>query len=106
MLRQALEDDLEKLAQARTGIDNLVAGQVEKLAQGRDILTRALEADLKKLTDARADIDQLVAAQVQKIERRDGGSGGGGGGNSGGGSNAPRPAASNEPTNYDGEEPF
>ena len=48
-----------------------------------------------------------ATAQVQKIERRDGNSGGGGG-NSGGGNNtnAPRPAASNEPTNYDGEEPF
>jgi single-strand DNA-binding protein len=47
-----------------------------------------------------------ATAQVQKIERRDGASGGGGGGYSGGGGNAPRPAASNEPTNYDGEEPF
>ena len=47
-----------------------------------------------------------ATAQVQKIERRDGAAGGGGGGYSGGGGNAPRPAASNEPTNYDGEEPF
>ena len=47
-----------------------------------------------------------ATAQVQKIERRDGASGGGGGGYSGRGGNAPRPAASNEPTNNDGEEPF
>ncbi|MBX3284018.1 MAG: single-stranded DNA-binding protein [Actinobacteria bacterium] len=47
-----------------------------------------------------------ATAQVQKIERRDGGTGGGGGGGyGGGGGNAPRPA-SNEPSNYDGEEPF
>ncbi len=45
-----------------------------------------------------------ATAQVQKIDRRDS-SGGGGGAGSGGGSPAPRPAA-NEPTTYDGEEPF
>jgi single-strand DNA-binding protein len=42
-----------------------------------------------------------ATAQVQKIERQGGGSGGYSGGSSGGG----RPVA-NEPTNYDGEEPF
>ena len=43
-----------------------------------------------------------ATAQVQKIERRDGQSGGGTGG-------APAPASrpvANEPTNYEGEEPF
>ena len=50
-----------------------------------------------------------ATAQVQKIERSGGQQGGGGGGYSGGGGGggnaAPRPT-SNEPTNYDGEEPF
>ena len=34
---------------AASSIDGLVAGQVEKLAEGRDILKRALEADLNKI---------------------------------------------------------
>lgn len=51
-----------------------------------------------------------ATAQVQKIDRRDssggsGSSGGGAGSGGSGGGSAPRPAA-NEPTNYDGEEPF
>ncbi|RWL38996.1 hypothetical protein, partial [Mesorhizobium sp.] len=40
-LSKALEDDLAKLAESRSSIDGLVAGQVEKLAEGRDILKRA-----------------------------------------------------------------
>ncbi|MCU1357569.1 MAG: single stranded DNA-binding protein [Acidimicrobiales bacterium] len=50
-----------------------------------------------------------ATAQVQKIERQGGPSGGntggGGGGTAGGNSGGGRPAA-NEPTTYDGEEPF
>jgi single-strand DNA-binding protein len=45
-----------------------------------------------------------ATAQVQKIDRRDGGAPGGAPAGGGGGG-AQRPAA-NEPTNYDGEEPF
>ena len=44
MLSQTLEADLAKLAASRSSIDGLVAGQVEKLAEGRDILKRALES--------------------------------------------------------------
>ena len=39
-LSKALEDDLAKLAESRSSIDGLVAGQVEKFAEGRDILRR------------------------------------------------------------------
>ena len=53
--------------QARTIIDEMVAGHVGKLAEGRNILSRALEADLGKLADSRASIDGLVAGQVEKI---------------------------------------
>ena len=45
----------------------MVAGQVEKLAQGRDILTRALEADLKTLAENRMSIDDTVTGHVAKL---------------------------------------
>ena len=61
------ERRLQKLVQARTIIDEMVAGHVGKLAEGRNILSRALEADLGKLADSRASIDGLVAGQVEKI---------------------------------------
>ena len=64
---QVLEEDLDKLNASRASIDGLVSAQVEKLAEGRNILKRALEADLQKLADARADIDNLVASQVAGI---------------------------------------
>ena len=62
-----LEEDLNKLNESRTGIDNIVAGQVEKLAQGRDILARSLEGDLQKLSETRAAIDETVAGHVGKL---------------------------------------
>ena len=64
---RALEADLAKLAETRSDIDGLVAGQVEKLAEGRTILTQALEADLAKLAESRSGIDGLVAGQVDKL---------------------------------------
>ena len=54
---------------AASGIDGLVAGQVEKLAEGRDILTRALEADLAKLAESRSSIDGLVTARSRNSPR-------------------------------------
>ena len=36
-------------ADSRASIDGIVASQVEKLSEGRDILRRALEADLQKV---------------------------------------------------------
>ena len=45
---------MAQLAEPRAEHRRLVAGQVEKLAEGRDVLTRALEADLNKLADSRA----------------------------------------------------
>ncbi len=41
---------LPRWRRAVAGIDGLVAAQVEKLAEGRDILKRALEADLAKVS--------------------------------------------------------
>ena len=40
--------------ESRSSIDGMVSGQVEKLAEGRDILTRALESDLNKIAETRA----------------------------------------------------
>ena len=71
-LSKALEDDLAKLAESRSSIDGLVAGQVEKLAEGRDILKRALEADLQKLSASRGEVDDIIAGHVGKLaEGRD-----------------------------------
>ncbi len=60
LLSKALEDDLAKLATSRSGIDGLVANQVEKLAEGCDILKRAMSAYLAK-------IDGMVLGQVNKL---------------------------------------
>ena len=43
---EALDHDIEKLAETRRGIDEVVAAQATRLAEGRDLLRRALEADL------------------------------------------------------------
>ncbi|TIQ54331.1 MAG: hypothetical protein E5X64_44375, partial [Mesorhizobium sp.] len=60
ILSKALEDDLAKLAESRSSIDGLVAGQVEKLAEGRDILKRALESDLNT-------IKSVISDQSEKL---------------------------------------
>ncbi|TIV05887.1 MAG: kinesin, partial [Mesorhizobium sp.] len=50
----------------------LVTGQVEKLAEGRDILRRALEADLQKIAASRGEVDDIIAGHVGKLaEGRD-----------------------------------
>ncbi|TIP57829.1 hypothetical protein, partial [Mesorhizobium sp.] len=75
---KALEDDLAKLAESRSSIDGLVSGQVEKLAEGRDILRRALEADLntikgvvadqsQQLTDNRAEFARALEADLGSV---------------------------------------
>ncbi|TIX20565.1 MAG: hypothetical protein E5V34_15155, partial [Mesorhizobium sp.] len=43
--------DLGKLADSRASIDGLVAGQVEKIAEGRAILAKALETDIVGVKD-------------------------------------------------------
>ena len=57
----------QQLAESRSGIDGLVAAQVEKLTEGRDILRRALEADLIRLSESKAEIESLAATHVQKL---------------------------------------
>ena len=54
-LARALEADLDKLAETRANIDSIVASQVEKLAEGRDILTGRSKPISSKLAESRCD---------------------------------------------------
>ncbi|WP_287298766.1 hypothetical protein, partial [Mesorhizobium sp.] len=56
-------------AESRSSIDGLVAGQVEKLAEGRDLLRRALEADLNTIKGVVADQSQQLTDNRAEFAR-------------------------------------
>lgn len=109
--------DVKCWSQMAENVSESVARGTRVVVTGR-LEQRSWETDngdkrskIEVVADEIAPSLRWATAQVQKIDRRDGSasggspSGGGSGGNSGGTS---RPAANtaNEPTNYDGEEPF
>ncbi len=84
----------------------IVTGRLEQRSWETD--NNEKRSKVEVVADEIAPSLRWATAQVQKIERsgaQQGGGGGYSGGGGGGGGNAPRPAA-NEPTTYDGEEPF
>lgn len=84
----------------------IVTGRLEQRSWETD--NNEKRSKVEVVADEIAPSLRWATAQVQKIERSGGQQGGGGGnygGGGGGGGNAPRPT-SNEPTTYDGEEPF
>jgi single-strand DNA-binding protein len=85
----------------------IVTGRLEQRSWETD--NNEKRSKVEVVADEIAPSLRWATAQVQKIERsgaqQGGGGGYSGGGGGGGGGSAPRPAA-NEPTNYDGEEPF
>ena len=96
----------ENVAESITrGTRVIVAGRLEQRSWETDNGDKRSKVEV--VADEIAPSLRWATAQVQKIERSGGPQGGGGGysGGGGGGSAAPR-AAANEPTNYDGEEPF
>ena len=107
--------DITCWAQMAENVGESVQKGTRVLVSGR-LQQRSWETDngekrskVEVVADEIAPSLRWATAQVQKIERSGGPQGGGGGGYSGGGGggsgSAPRPTA-NEPTNYDGEEPF
>jgi single-strand DNA-binding protein len=100
-LGQNVSDSLNK------GSRVIVNGRLEQRSWETD--NNEKRSKVEVVADEIAPSLRWATAQVQKIERSGGPQGGGGGGYSGGGGggggSAPRPTA-NEPTNYDGEEPF
>ena len=97
----------ENVAESVTrGTRVIVTGRLEQRSWETDNGDKRSKVEV--VADEIAPSLRWATAQVQKIERSGGPQGGGGGysgGGGGGGNPAPRPAA-NEPTNYDGEEPF
>jgi len=98
----------ENVAESITrGTRVIVAGRLEQRSWETDNGDKRSKVEV--VADEIAPSLRWATAQVQKIERSGGAQGGGGnyssGGGGGGGNSSPRPAA-NEPTNYDGEEPF
>jgi single-strand DNA-binding protein len=77
----------------------IVSGRLEQRSWETDNGDKRSKVEV--VADEIAPSLRWATAQVQKIEK----SGGSGGGNAGGGGGASRPV-SNEPTPYDGEEPF
>ncbi|TIT10774.1 MAG: hypothetical protein E5W86_27180, partial [Mesorhizobium sp.] len=69
-LRRALEADLQKLVASRSEVDDIIAGHVGKLAEGRDMLSRALEDDLAKLVDTRKDVDRSLSGHIDQLAAR------------------------------------
>jgi len=101
--REAAENVAESI---QKGTRVIVTGRLEQRSWETDNGEKRSKVEV--VADEVAPSLRWATAQVQKIERSSGSPGGapsGGGGYSGGGNSAPRPAA-NEPTAYDGEEPF
>lgn len=89
----------ENIAESVTrGTRVIVTGRLEQRSWETDNGDKRSKVEV--VADEVAPSLRWATAQVQKIERQ-----GGGGGYSGSGSGGSRPVA-NEPTNYDGEEPF
>ena len=80
----------------------IVTGRLEQRSWENDNGEKRSKVEV--VADEIAPSLRWATAQVQKIERQ-GGAGGGAGAGGGGGQGAARPVA-NEPTPYDGEEPF
>ncbi len=79
----------------------IVTGRLEQRSWETDNGEKRSKVEI--VADEIAPSLRWATAQVQKIDRRDGAAAPTGGGSGGGGGTRP---AANEPTNYDGEEPF
>ena len=65
-----MQADLAKFAEGRAGIDAAVTSQVQKLAEGRNLISRALEEDLRKVNESRAAIDASLGSHLERLDRR------------------------------------
>lgn len=92
----------ENIAESVTrGTRVIVTGRLEQRSWETDQGDRRSKVEV--VADEVAPSLRWATAQVHKIERTGGGGGFSGGGSGGGGSNRP---VSNEPSSYEGEEPF
>ena len=67
VVSRAFDADIQRLAEARAGIEQAVENHTRKLAESRDRMAAALQADLANSPKAAPRIDAAVGSQVQKL---------------------------------------
>ena len=67
VVSRSFDTDIQRLADARVGIEEAVENHSRKLSESRDRMAAAMQADLAKFAEGRAGIDAAVTNQVQKL---------------------------------------
>ncbi|TIL48606.1 MAG: hypothetical protein E5Y81_27190, partial [Mesorhizobium sp.] len=67
VVSRAFDTDIQRLADARVGIEEAVENHSRKLSESREHMTAAMQADLEKFAESRAGIDAAVTDQVQRL---------------------------------------
>ena len=67
IVSRAFDADIQRLSDARVGIDQAVENQTRKLAEGTDRMALAFQSEISQFAESRDSLDAAVGTQVQKL---------------------------------------